>query len=185
MSDENEDATILTRIRDGDRSAFAELVSRHEQAVFRVIRNLLPSASGCEDIAQDVFLSAFARLDSFNPSRASFRTWLLAIARHRCLNVIQKHRPILRTFEVENEHPSDFRLPDTDIQRAEFFHRLDLALADLPFEQRSAFVLAELEELSLADVAQIENVPLGTVKSRLARAREKLRITLADLVEKP
>lgn len=179
-----DDESILARIRDGERAAFAELIERHQQAVFRVVRNLQPSVSDCEDVAQEVFLSAFARLDSFDPARASFRTWLLAIARHRCLNALQKRRPVLTDFSGETEHPCDFRPPEGDLLEAELFRRLDLALAELSPEQRSAFVLAELEGLSLDEVGRIERVPVGTVKSRLGRAREKLRAILADLVER-
>jgi RNA polymerase sigma-70 factor (ECF subfamily) len=179
-----DDETIFARIRAGDRAAFGDLVERHQEAVFRVIRNLLPLpwAAECEDVAQDVFLSAFARLASFDPSRASFRTWLLAIARNGCLNALKKRRPLLTDFSGPSSHPADLRSPTEDLERAELFTRLDEALAALPFEQRAAFVLAELEGLPLEEVGRVEGVPVGTVKSRLARAREKLRVALADLV---
>jgi RNA polymerase sigma-70 factor (ECF subfamily) len=177
-----DDATTLARIRAGDRAAFGELIERHQQAVFRVVRNLLPRAAECEDVAQDVFLSAFARLASFDPSRASFRTWLLTIARNGCLNALKRRRPLLTDFSGPESHPADLRHPEEGLERAELFRRLDEALESLPFEQRTAFVLAELEGLSLEEVGRVENVPVGTVKSRLGRAREKLRVALADLV---
>lgn len=178
-----EDAEILARIRTGDQAAFGALVKRHQEAVFRVVRNLLPRGAECEDIAQDVFLAAFARLDSFDPTRASFRTWLLTIARNGCLNSIKKRRPHLTDFSGPSTHPPDLHSPAEGLEQAELFRRLDEELAALPFEQRTAFVLAELEGLSLDEVSRIEGVPVGTVKSRLARAREKLRVALADLVE--
>ena len=146
------------------------------------MRNLLPQVADCEDVAQDVFLAAFARIASFNAARASFRTWLLAIARNVCLNALKKRRPLLTDFSGADQ-PKDPHVPGADLEQAETFRRLDAALADLPFEQRTAFVLAELEGLTLEEVGRIESVPVGTVKSRLGRAREKLRLALADLVE--
>jgi RNA polymerase sigma-70 factor (ECF subfamily) len=178
-----EDETILARIRSGDRDAFAELIERHQEAVFRVVRNLLSQVAECEDIAQDVFLAAFARLTSFDPARASFRTWLLAIARNACLNALKKRRPLLTDFSGPASHPADLRAPGQNLEQAELFRRLDEALAALPFEQRTVFVLAELEGLSLDEVGRIEDIPVGTVKSRLSRARQKLQLALADLVE--
>jgi RNA polymerase sigma-70 factor (ECF subfamily) len=178
-----EDETILARIRSGDQAAFAELIERHQEAVFRVVRNLMPRSAECEDIAQDVFLAAYARVASFDPTRASFRTWLLAIARNGCLNALKKRRPLLTDFLRPASHPTDMRSPGEGLEQAELFRRLDEALEALPFEQRTCFVLAELEGLSLEEVGRIESIPIGTVKSRLGRAREKLRLALADLVE--
>ena len=179
-----DDETILARIRAGERAAFGELIERHQEAVFRVVRNLLPQAAECEDVAQDVFLAAYARLASFDPTRASFRTWLLTIARNGCLNALKKRRPAPDgLLGASRPIPPTCALPKRRLERAELFRRLDAALAALPFEQRTAFVLAELEGLSLEEVGRIEGVPVGTVKSRLGRAREKLRVALADLVE--
>jgi len=177
-----DEETILARIRAGDQAAFADLIRRHQQAVCRVVRNLSPQAAEWEDVAQEVFLAAFARLDSFDPARASFRTWLLTIARNRCINELSKRRPLLTDFSGPASHPADQRSPGQDLEQAELFRRLDDALERLPLEQRTAFVLAELEGLSLEEVGRIEGVPVGTVKSRLGRAREKLRVALADLV---
>ncbi len=179
-----DDETILARIRAGEQAAFGDLIERHQGAVFRLVRNLLPQAE-CEDVAQEVFLAAYARLASFDPARASVRTWLLAIARNGCLNALKRRRPLLTDFSVPASHPADLRGPAEGLEQAELFRRLDTALAVLPFEQRSAFVLAELEGLSLEEVGRIEAVPVGTVKSRLGRARERLRAALADLVEPP
>ena len=176
-----EDLAIIERIRAGDRNAFALLVERHQSAIFRIVRRLVPDAVECEDLAQDVFLTAFAKLTAFDPGRASFRTWLLTIARNRCLNALKRRRPLVRSDLPE---ATDSRSPDVVLAGAELFQRLDEALAELPFEQRSAFVLVELEGLSLEEVGRVEGIPVGTVKSRLGRAREKLRSALGDLVER-
>src|SRR5262245_53349053 len=120
-----EDDPILARIRAGDLAAFGELIERHQQSVFRVVRNLLPRGAECEDIAQDVFLAAYARLGSFDPARASFRTWLLTIARNGCFNSIKKRRPLLTDFSGPSTHPADLRAPDEGLERADLFRRLD------------------------------------------------------------
>src|SRR5262249_48528763 len=153
----DEDLPIIERVRAGERAAFAELVERHQAAVFRVVRNLHPDRAEAEDLAQDVFLTAFAQLATFDPQRGRFRPWLLTLARNRCLNARKRRRPVPTAAPPE---PADPRTPDSALAEAELFARLDEALAVLPFEQRSAFVLAELEGLSLEEVARVEGVPL-------------------------
>jgi RNA polymerase sigma-70 factor (ECF subfamily) len=127
-----------------------------------------------------VFLAAFRRLSSFDASRSAFSTWLFTIARNRCRNELARRRPVTA---AELPEVVDAHSPEQAASEAELLRRLDSALADLPFEQRSAFLLAELQGLSYEEVARIEGVGLGTVKSRIARAREKLRLLLRHAVE--
>jgi RNA polymerase sigma-70 factor (ECF subfamily) len=167
-----DDMHAIQRVLAGDPDAFRALVSRYEADVCRVVRSLTRDKNDWEDIAQEVFLSAYAHLASFDPCRAAFSTWLLTIARNKCLHVLQKRRP---DTPGELPEPTDPRTPDLPLTEAEWFRQLDQALDGLPFEQKTAFVLSEIEGLSHAEVGRIENVPAGTVKSRLSRAKEKLR----------
>jgi RNA polymerase sigma-70 factor (ECF subfamily) len=102
-------------------------------------------------------------------------TWLLAIARNKCLNALQKRRPVV--LDRLPEAPVR-RTPDAELAEAEWFRRLDEVLDALPLAQKTVFVLAEIHGLSLEEIARIERVPVGTVKSRLWRAKEKLRSLL-------
>ena len=177
--DDDADDRIASRVLAGDGAAFRTLVERHQAAVFGLLSAILPRAPDREDVAQEAFLAAWRRLDTFDPARGSFAGWLLVIARNRALNALRRRgsggpapladRPAPPA--TEGGAPA----PDVDALR-----RLDEALASLSPERRTAFVLSEVHGLPLAEVARIEDVPLGTVKSRVARAREDLRAALAS-----
>jgi RNA polymerase sigma-70 factor (ECF subfamily) len=178
----NDDLAVIQRVITGDVESFRVLVQRYQHLLFATVRNLVPDAGECEDVAQEVFLAAFTHLGSYDPRRAAFSTWLLTIARNKCWNMLSKKRPQLRGRLPEG---ADRRTPDREAAEAECFRRLDEALAALPFEQKTAFVLAEIQGLSLEEVAKVEGVKVGTVKSRLSRAREKLRAWFRPAVEQP
>jgi RNA polymerase sigma-70 factor (ECF subfamily) len=178
----SDDLSVIRCVLDGDLEAFRILVERYQGPLFGLIGNLLPDAHEAEDVAQDVFLAAYRRLASYDPTRAAFSTWLFTIARNRCLNVRKRRRPV--PLEGLPESAGD-QPADVAAAEAEWFHQFDRALDALPGEQRTAFVLAEIQGLPLDQVGQIEGVPLGTVKSRLSRAREKLRSLLGRTAEQP
>ncbi|MHC4518314.1 MAG: RNA polymerase sigma factor [Planctomycetota bacterium] len=168
MTDE---AGTIRRVLDGDTESFRLLVERYEKPVVRMIRNVTGDTQMCEDLAQDVFLTALARLRTFDPARSEFSTWLLTIARNRSINALKKKRP--RLLEAPPE-PLDETSPLEAVTQQEAFAQLDRALMSLPNRQRRAFVLVEFEGLSYEQVARIEATRLGTIKSRLHRARAML-----------
>jgi RNA polymerase sigma-70 factor, ECF subfamily len=176
------DLEVIRLILAGDVESFRSLVDRYQRPLFSLIRNLAPAGADYEDLAQDVFLAAFRNLASFDPNRAAFSTWLFTIARNRCRNELSRRRPVSGDTLPERIDP---RAPDQDAAEAELFRQLDAALDALPFEQRTAFVLAELQGLTYEEISKIEGVGLGTVKSRIARAREKLRSLLRHTAEHP
>ena len=131
-----------------------------------------------EDVTQEAFLAAFANLSGYDSSRAAFSTWLFTIARNRCINLLKQSRPI-----ALNELDSIGDVTSADpIVSQELSQQLDRALAALPVEQRSAFVLAEIEELPYAEIARIEQTSLGTVKSRIHRAKQRLQSLLEPVM---
>lgn len=176
----SEDLQAIRRVLAGNPEAFRVLVERYERTIFVMLRSLLPQMSECEDVAQETFLAAYVRLDSYDPDRASFATWLLTIARNKALNALRKKRPVLLEELPEKVDP---RTPDDELDEKELFRHLDAGLAALPVEQRTVFVLADIEGLAYGDIVEIQGVSLGTVKSRLARARQKLIACLPRNVE--
>ena len=173
-----QDSDTIARVLAGDTEAFRVLVDRYHRVVIRMVANLVGDRHGCEDVAQDVFLAAYRNLGSFDEERSSFSTWLFTITRNKSLNEARRRRP----------HPSDELPeragvwgPDEAMAASEFHELLDKGLAALPEDQRAAFVLAEIEELSYQTIAQIEGVPVGTVRSRISRAKAKLRSLLGGL----
>ena len=176
----NDDADIIARVLQGDAEGFRILVERYETMLFTFLRNLLGDRHRCEDLAQDVFLAAFQHLSRYDPAKASWGTWLLTIARNRCRNVMQRKTPLAMP---DPPPPLDHDCPAEEAEQREFFRRLDAALETLPFEQKTAFVLAEIQGMSYEQIAQIEQTKLGTIKSRIARAKAKLRAALPQFAE--
>lgn len=176
----SDDLRITQRVLEGEIEAFRLLVEKYQKSLFAMISNMLTNPADCEDVAQEAFFAAYLHLRSYDANESRFSTWLFTIARNRCFNEAKRRRPAsLDSIEplVAAGHPAD------GLIAGEVADALDRALDSLPFEQRSAFVLAEIQDLPLDEVARIEAVPLGTVKSRINRAKEKLRWRLAPASE--
>lgn len=170
------DNQIVARVLAGKTGEFRKLVDQYHRPIHRFARNLVADDHDAEDITQEVFLAAYDNLASYNAKRATLSTWLFTIARNRCVNYLKRKRPVIDGDVIANT------LPDAgsdDSARNEFWRRLDEALDGLPIEQKTAFVLAEIEGLPYADIAHIEQTTLGTVKSRIHRAKQRLRAAMA------
>jgi RNA polymerase sigma-70 factor (ECF subfamily) len=168
---------LIRQILEGDIESFSLVVERYQKPVVRMIKNITDVRESCEDIAQDVFFTAYKKLASFDPARSSFSTWLFTIARNKSLNALKKKRTFSMRELPEKTDPSN---PSDDLARKEFFAELDRRLQALPFKQKTAFVLAEFEKLPYEQIAQIEGARIGTIKSRISRAKKKLRVALKD-----
>ena len=172
MTDE---LNIIRQVLDGDTESFRRLVDRYAGPVLRMIRNITGDSHTCEDIAQEVFLAAYTKLRTFDSDRSQFSTWLFTIARNKSVNAAKRKRPL---YVAEVPERTDANGPGEMAAGGEFLAALDEALLDLPLSQRTAFVLAEFEKLPYETIAQIEGVRVGTVKSRVNRARNKLKDAL-------
>jgi RNA polymerase sigma-70 factor (ECF subfamily) len=168
---------IIRQVLEGDIESFRLILSRYEKPVVRMIRNITYDKESCEDIAQEVFLAAYKKLTSFDRARSSFSTWLFTIARNKSLNELKRKKPPSISELPERSNPHN---PSDDMAKKEFYVRLDKTLQALPSGQRRAFVLAEFEKLPYAEIAQIEGTRLGTIKSRINRAKKKLRTALEE-----
>ena len=170
---------ILRRIAAGEQRAFAELVDRYQRQLFGFLGRLGMSQAQAEDIAQETFLRAWTHLNSYQPERAQFVTWLFTIARNLAYNALQKEphqHEMLDTVipEPASEQPDPAQVMESAQQHA----RLHSALRQLPLPDRSALALVYVHELGLADVARIENDSLAAIKTRLHRAKQRLRAIL-------
>lgn len=174
MTNEN---GIIKAVVGGDTESFRLLVERYEKPVRRMIGNLINDRHICEDIAQEVFLAAYRKLDSFNSARSNFSTWLFTIARNKSINAMKKRRSESVSRPPERMNPTN---PADTLEQDELVARLDTALNALSSRHRRAVVLAEFENLSYEQIAQIEGVRVGTVKSRINRAKKKLRSALGS-----
>lgn len=160
---------LLRRARRGDREAFGRLVSRYERPVFRVIRGVLAGSAESDDVAQEVFLKAYANLARFR-GESGFFTWLYRIAVNEALRA-RRRRP-WATTDVLPEIEAPPREVDDEAPSLVTLQRL---LGKLDDEHRSIVVLRDIEGLSYREIAETLEVPMGTVESRLFRARQELR----------
>ncbi len=175
----DEDVKSIKQMLSGDREAFRSLIGRHQSAVCATIAALCPRGADEEDLAQEVFLAAFRHLASFDAAKGSFRTWILAITRNQCRTA--HRRRVVPQLDPLPER-LDERTPECLASEAECFERLDAGLAALPEEQRLVFVLVEMQGCTYQEAAEIAEVQVGTVKSRLSRAREWLREKLRPMI---
>ena len=170
-----EEKVIIKRVVGGDVEAFRFLVERYEGGVFSFVFNIVCDRHVCEDVVQDVFFVANRKLGSFDSARSEFSTWLFTIARNKSINAIRKKRPIA-TAELPEGVDSDD--PAEAVGRKEAFLALEVAIGELPVKLKSAYVMAEFEGMAYHRIGQIEGISIGTVKSRVHRAKKKLAAAL-------
>ncbi len=182
---------LVARCRDGDPAAFARIVALHESMVFSLAGRLLGSAEEARDVAQEVFLQVYRRLGRFE-GRSSLKTWIYRIVVNQCHNRRRfwhrhgrdREEALDERFASPATHRDDWQAsPYEQARRRERARKVQAALLQLTFEQRSVIVLREVEGLSCEEVAVALGIPDGTVKSRLSRAREALRQRLVGLLE--
>ena len=172
------DTDVIRQVLRGDIESFRLLVEKYNIPVLRFIKNMINDSHICEDITQDVFLTAYKKLTCFDPHCSNFSTWLFVIARNKSINALRKKKPF---FISELPQVSDMENPSDELTKKEFFNELDKILCTLPIKQREAFILAEFEKLSYSRIAEIQSARIGTVRSRINRAKKKLRLALQGL----
>jgi RNA polymerase sigma-70 factor (ECF subfamily) len=173
------DRATLARCRAHDRSAFRAFVARYERAVFACVSRMLGHGPHVEDLAQDVFVRAWRAFPAFDldgPAKVS--TWLLTIAARAALDVRKRRVVPIRPLDAADSVAAP-GTPETERARRQLGSAIERAASALPDEQRVAFVLAEHHGLSIAEIAHAMEIPEATAKTRLFRAREKLRAALA------
>src|SRR6185295_14040508 len=173
-----EDSETVKRVLNGDVDSFRILVERYQRPVLSMIRRLIWDSHRCEEIGQDAFVTAFQKLSTFDPARSQFSTWLFTIARNMSINALRKKLPL--SMGELPELPVS-RNPSHELSDKEIFMQLDETVKALPEKLRRAFVLAEMEQLPYEEVARIEGARLGTIKSRINRARARIYAAMKDM----
>ena len=162
----------------GDQAAYARFVQHYERAVMALLYRIMGPNADIEDLAQEAFLRAFRALPRFLlDGPATISTWLLTIATRLALNDKRRARSnAVESSEIETRDP---RTPEHSRSSAEIAAAIERAVASLPIDQRAAFVLAEFHEMTMAELARALEIPENTAKTRVFRAREKMKALLA------
>lgn len=179
----DDEADLIAAAQAGDRHAFGQLVERYQERLFAAMLGLIGSPDEAEEAAQDAFVRAFVKLHTFQRN-SQFFTWLYRIAFNSALSRQRRQRP---QMGLDHDHegysvqePVDPREgPDADLIRSDHAVLVRYALTLLSDDHRSILILRELEDCSYEQIAEILQMPIGTVRSRIARARGRLR----ELVE--
>lgn len=172
------DDELLHRLRKGDEAAFLELYHRRQGAIYRFALHVSGSASAAEDIVQEVFMTLLRSECGYNPERGTLSGYLFGIARKQALRLIERGRVDL-VFDKDAEEAPVPQIAVDDNILADLTHRETLealrrAVAALPRRYREVVALCDLEEIDYADAAAALGCPIGTVRSRLHRARALL-----------
>lgn len=178
-ADSELEPALLSRCQAGEPAALRAFVERHQRPVFALLSRILGQHAEVEDLAQETFLRAIRALPTFDPAGpARLSTWLLTIATRLALDVCRKRAKEPRALFAEEAVSA--ATPEHEAQRSQLRSAIALAIDELPGEQRAAFALAEFHGFGIEDIAAALQIPAGTVKTRLFRAREKLSRALAQ-----
>jgi len=193
MTNREIDQQLVARARQGDKNAFGLLVSKYQRKVQRLLSRLVRDPAEVEDLTQETFIKAYRALDSFRGDSA-FYTWLYRIAINTAKNhlMASNRRPMVSATVHETEEGetwdeldtlSDSETPENLLLTQEIAQTVEEAIQSLPEELRTAITLRELEGLSYEEIAQVMGCPIGTVRSRIFRAREAIAHRLRPLLD--
>lgn len=175
------DDDLVARARGGDRGAFEALLLRHQDRVYQMSCRLLGDREDALDIAQEIFLTIHRALPRFQ-ERASFGTWLYRVTLNRCRDELRRRKTVKHTQPASLDSPRDpaspLRGPHAGAEAHEAEELVTRALKGLPDDAREICVLRDIEGLSYEEIAEALEIPVGTVRSRLNRARALLREAL-------
>lgn len=184
MKTVDEDSDCMARLAAGDSQAVRALYQRHGRALLRFSAAMCRSRQAAEDMVHDTFLALMRERISFDPAQGSVFGYLCGVLRHRVSRHFRQQRRWV-ALDTENDtspaHAGDATSPADEIARSEITVAFRRAMLELPLQHREVIALCDLEELPYTAVADILDCPVGTVRSRLHRARALLTIRLASL----
>ena len=190
MGDIEFDLSLVQRAQKGDKTAFDLLVRKYQHRIAAVVSRFVRDYAECQDVVQESFIKAYKSLPGFR-GESQFYTWMYRIAVNTAKNHLasQKRRPTGSVDLEDAEHleggiyMQDNDTPEHELLREELAQVVSKALAQLPEEIRQAITLREMEGLSYEEIAEVMNSPVGTVRSRIFRAREAIDARLRPLYE--
>ena len=192
MSDRDIDQQLVERVQRGDKAAFDLLVVKYQRKIFRLLSRLIRDTAEIEDVAQEAFVKAYRALPSFRGDSA-FYTWLYRIAINTAKNYLVsqgRRAPTSTQADVEDaetfddgDHLRDLNTPDSMLVTKQVGEAVNRAIDKLPEDLRTAIVLRELEGLSYEEIAESMQCPIGTVRSRIFRAREAIALELRPILD--
>ena len=194
MSDREVDQQLVERAQRGDKHAFELLVSKYQRKLARLLSRFIRDSTEVEDVTQEAFIKAYRALPTFRGDSA-FYTWLYRIGINTAKNYLAAMgRRAPTTTEIDSEEAEgyedgeqlrDLNTPENQMMSRQVAETVNQTLESLPEELRSAITLREIEGLSYDDIADIMNCPIGTVRSRIFRAREAIAAKLRPLLDTP
>ena len=192
MGDREVDQQLVERVQRGDKHAFDLLVAKYQRKLGRLISRFVRDTGEAEDVTQEAFIKAYRALPGFRGDSA-FYTWLYRIGINTAKNYLlaNKHRaPTSTPFDAEDSEDfedagllHEISTPENELMSKQVVNVVQVALQQLPEDLRSALTLREIEGLSYEEIAGIMNCPVGTVRSRIFRAREAVAQQLRPLLE--
>ena len=190
MSDREIDQQLVERVQGGDKQAFGLLVSKYQRKLHRLLSRLVRDSAEVEDLAQETFIKAYRALGAFR-GESAFYTWLYRIGINTAKNhLAAQSRRVPASTGLDSsdmgidggERLRDLDTPERQLMTRQIAQTVDAAMADLPEELREAITLRELEGLSYEEIANVMDCPIGTVRSRIFRARESIAARLRPLL---
>jgi len=191
MSDREVDQQLVERAQRGEKHAFELLVSKYQRKLARLLSRFIRDPTEVEDVTQEAFIKAYRALPSFRGDSA-FYTWLYRIGINTAKNyLVAMGRRAPTTTDIDSEEAEgfedgdqlrDLNTPENEMMSRQVAETVNQTLEELPEELRTAITLREIEGLSYEDIANIMNCPIGTVRSRIFRAREAIAERLRPLL---
>lgn len=185
----DDDRRLIADCLGGKRDAFGELVSRYQTRLYNAALRLVHSPDDAADVVQEAFLSAYQALHTFKGD-AEFFTWLYRITFNAAISLKRKKRPVIsldansQDSGFEPDDSSEYVKPGAALERTEDERQLNAAIAKLSAEHREVLLMKDIDGLKYEDIAEVLGVPIGTIRSRLHRARLELRELLVPLEER-
>ncbi|MBN1349900.1 sigma-70 family RNA polymerase sigma factor [candidate division KSB1 bacterium] len=173
------DNKLVKRVLKGDGRAFEMLIKKYQKRLYFTIRKMLGSHDDTDDVLQETFIKAYNRLDSYKETYP-FYPWLHRIAINTAINFSRKNSTRKESsldgmLEEGNPGPGYHRNPHHELERIELTEHVKIAIENLPIDQKAVFLLRTSDGLSYEEISEQLNISMGTVMSRLSRARDKLR----------